>query len=145
MRWSDVVPRSWRLGDLAGGTLAADADALTAAIDALIENAVKHRPSQRTRPSPRARSRRGTLEIQVADGGRASRRGRLQRIFTASPARTGAQRARRRRRPGSRDRRRGRQGADANRRMVILCARSLARPARSDMAVSYQVPSPRLP
>jgi signal transduction histidine kinase len=41
MRWSDVAPRAWRLGPLAPGRLQVDPDRLRAALDALIENAVK--------------------------------------------------------------------------------------------------------
>jgi signal transduction histidine kinase len=42
MRWSEVVPRSWTLGELARGTVAADSEALRNALDALLENAVKY-------------------------------------------------------------------------------------------------------
>jgi signal transduction histidine kinase len=41
MRWSEVVPRGWTLGQIGPGTLRADPDALRIALDALIENAVK--------------------------------------------------------------------------------------------------------
>jgi signal transduction histidine kinase len=42
MRWSDVTPRAWRLGPLARGTLLVDPDRLRAALDALVENAIKY-------------------------------------------------------------------------------------------------------
>src|SRR2546423_10196229 len=42
MRWSEVQPRSWRLGELAPGMLLADAESLRIALDALLENAVKY-------------------------------------------------------------------------------------------------------
>jgi signal transduction histidine kinase len=42
MRWSELAPRAWRLGPLATGTLRADPERLRAALDALIENAVKY-------------------------------------------------------------------------------------------------------
>jgi signal transduction histidine kinase len=42
MRWSETAPRVWRLGELAGGRLRADPEALRIAVDALIENAVNH-------------------------------------------------------------------------------------------------------
>src|SRR5919204_1524797 len=42
MRWSEVQPRSWRLGQLAPGMLVADAESLRIALDALLENAVKY-------------------------------------------------------------------------------------------------------
>jgi signal transduction histidine kinase len=42
LRWSELGPRAWRLGDLASGTLVADREALRVALDALLENAVKY-------------------------------------------------------------------------------------------------------
>jgi signal transduction histidine kinase len=41
MRWSEVARRAWRLGSLAPGRLLVDPDRLRAALDALLENAVK--------------------------------------------------------------------------------------------------------
>jgi signal transduction histidine kinase len=41
MRWSEVAPRAWRLGPLVAGHLRVDPDRLRAALDALLENAVK--------------------------------------------------------------------------------------------------------
>jgi two-component system, OmpR family, sensor kinase len=67
-RWSDVTPRSWRLGPLAAGTVLADEEALRTALDALVENAVKY-----TGPSEwielRATAAGGELVIEVRDGG----------------------------------------------------------------------------
>src|SRR6266545_1555299 len=42
MRWSEVAPRGWRLGRLAVGKLEVDPEGLRAALDALLENAVKY-------------------------------------------------------------------------------------------------------
>jgi signal transduction histidine kinase len=42
MRWAEVAPRRWRLGELAGGAVFADAEQLRIALDALLENAVKY-------------------------------------------------------------------------------------------------------
>jgi signal transduction histidine kinase len=42
VRWSEVAPRIWRLGDVPAGTLLADPHALRIALDALLENAVAH-------------------------------------------------------------------------------------------------------
>jgi signal transduction histidine kinase len=42
VRWSEVAPRVWRLGDVPAGTLHADPHALRIALDALLENAVGH-------------------------------------------------------------------------------------------------------
>ena len=41
-RWQGTAGRDWRMAGLAPGTVAADADQLTLALDALIENAVQH-------------------------------------------------------------------------------------------------------
>jgi signal transduction histidine kinase len=42
MRWSEVAPRAWQLGDLAPGIVAVDLEGLRCALDALLENAVKY-------------------------------------------------------------------------------------------------------
>jgi len=42
MRWSEVAARTWRLGPVSDGTLTADPDQLRAALDALLENAIKY-------------------------------------------------------------------------------------------------------
>jgi signal transduction histidine kinase len=42
MRWAEVAPRVWRVGELPGGTIRVDGDALRIALDALVENAVAH-------------------------------------------------------------------------------------------------------
>jgi signal transduction histidine kinase len=42
MRWSEVAPRAWRLGQLDAGTVAVDPDRLRAALDVLVENAIKY-------------------------------------------------------------------------------------------------------
>ena len=47
MRWSEVAPRAWRLGPLAPGPLRVDPDRLRAALDALLENAVKYTAAER--------------------------------------------------------------------------------------------------
>jgi signal transduction histidine kinase len=68
MRWSEVAPRAWRVGQLAGGRLSANPDALRIALDALIENAVHH-----TDPGDvievRSRSAGPDVVIDVADTG----------------------------------------------------------------------------
>ncbi len=46
MRWAEVAPRTWRLGPLARGTVAVDPDRLRAALDALVENAIKYTPHE---------------------------------------------------------------------------------------------------
>src|SRR5205823_14805938 len=94
VRWSGIVPRSWRLGDVAAGTLRADAEALRIALDALLENAVKYtEPADAIELSARRLST--GLVIDVADEGQGLPPGESQRIFErfarADPARSRAQ------------------------------------------------------
>jgi signal transduction histidine kinase len=80
MRFAEVAPRRWRLGELAAGTLTADAEQLRIALDALLENAVKH-----TEPGEvvelRSRVVEGGVAIEVADGGGGIAHDALGRIF----------------------------------------------------------------
>ena len=80
MRFAEVAPRRWRLGELARGTLTADAEQLRIALDALLENAVKH-----TEPGEvvelRSRAVGGGVAIEVADGGGGIPHAALGRIF----------------------------------------------------------------
>jgi signal transduction histidine kinase len=68
MRWSEVAPRSWRLGSLASGTVRADHEALRAMLDALLENAVKY-SDDGDRIDVRSWSAGETLVIEVEDSG----------------------------------------------------------------------------
>ena len=80
MRWSEVAPRIWRLGELADGTVHADPEALRIALDALLENAVKYTD----RPDAielSASARAGELVIDVADEGSGVPAEALERIF----------------------------------------------------------------
>jgi signal transduction histidine kinase len=94
MRWSEVAPRAWKLGALVAGTLAVDPEGLRAALDALLENAVKYTESGDT---IELRSRASGLDvvIEVADGGEGVPRDALAHIFErfarADAARTRAQ------------------------------------------------------
>jgi signal transduction histidine kinase len=90
MRWSEVADRAWRLGPVSAGTLRADPEAVRAALDALLDNAVKHTSP----PAPielRSRSVGDSLEIEVADAGPGIPEDALGRIFDrfgrADPAR----------------------------------------------------------
>jgi signal transduction histidine kinase len=80
MRWSEVVPRAWRLGELAEGTLQADPDALRAALDALIENAVEH-THEAAVIEVRSRAADAEVAIEVADEGSGIPPGALEHIF----------------------------------------------------------------
>jgi signal transduction histidine kinase len=80
LRWSEVVPRAWRLGGLEPGTLLADPDALRISLDALLENAVKHtQPADAICLSCRAEGH--DLVIEVADEGAGIPPDALARIF----------------------------------------------------------------
>jgi signal transduction histidine kinase len=68
MRWSEVAPRAWRLGSITPGWLQADEEALRAALDALLENAVKY--TEEHEPIELAAVGLGAdLVIDVTDGG----------------------------------------------------------------------------
>jgi signal transduction histidine kinase len=80
MRWSEVAPRAWRLGSLTG-CVAADPERLRAALDALLENAVKYTP-ERAAIELRARcDGSGHVVIEVEDEGCGVPREALERIF----------------------------------------------------------------
>ena len=80
LRWSEVVPRAWRLGGLEPGTLLADPEALRISLDALLENAVKHtEPADAICLSCRAEG--GDLVIEVEDEGAGIPPDALERIF----------------------------------------------------------------
>src|ERR1700744_426255 len=81
MRWSDLAPRAWRLGPLAAGRLRVDADRLRAALDALLENAVKY-SSAGAAIELRARAcEHGEVLIDVEDEGCGVPPEALSRIF----------------------------------------------------------------
>ena len=91
LRWSEVAPRTWRLGMLARGTLRADPEQLRIALDALLENAVKYsEPGDRIELSSRATGNK--VAIEVADAGIGVPDEAHSRIFErfarADPART---------------------------------------------------------
>jgi signal transduction histidine kinase len=94
MRWSEVQPRSWRLGELAPGWLLADAESLRIALDALLENAVKH-TDDGDWIELRSHAKGGAVVIEVEDDGCGVPADALERIFErfarADPARTRAQ------------------------------------------------------
>jgi signal transduction histidine kinase len=80
MRWAEVAPRVWRVGDLAPATLDADPDALRIALDSLIENAVEH-----TQPDDvievRSHLDGNIAVVQVADSGSGIPEEALGKIF----------------------------------------------------------------
>jgi len=81
IRWSEVAPRAWRLGPLATGRLQVDCDRLRAALDALLENAVKY-TQEHDAIELRARARGpAAIVIEVSDEGCGVPTEALQRIF----------------------------------------------------------------
>jgi signal transduction histidine kinase len=91
MRWAEIAPRVWRVGDLARGTIRTAQDALRIALDALIENAVAH-TDETDAIELRTRSNNGQVAIDVADEGCGIPREALDKIFErfarADPSRT---------------------------------------------------------
>lgn len=94
MRWSELSPRAWRLGELPAGTLIADPEALRTALDALLENAVKYSERGAT-IELRGVRRDGSVAIEIQDNGLGIPAEALHRIFErfarADVARTRAQ------------------------------------------------------
>jgi signal transduction histidine kinase len=80
MRWSDVAPRRWELGPIAAGTVWGDPEAVRNALDALLENAVKHTDASAA-VEIRAHSEATSLVIEVADEGPGLPEDALDRIF----------------------------------------------------------------
>jgi signal transduction histidine kinase len=79
-RWSHI-PRRWSVGTLEEAWVQGDADRLTLAIDALIENAVDHtEPDDRIELS--ARGDGDQVVLAVADGGSGIPAGEVDRIFS---------------------------------------------------------------
>ena len=68
MRWSEVAPRAWQLGELASGTLAVDPEALRCALDALLENAVKY-TERGDAIELRSHAEGDDVVVDVGDGG----------------------------------------------------------------------------
>jgi signal transduction histidine kinase len=94
LRWTAAAPRPWRLGSLPTGTLRADPETLRNAIDALLENAVKHTETADA-VELSADARDGDIAISVSDQGCGIPPGALDRIFErfaqADAARTRAE------------------------------------------------------
>jgi signal transduction histidine kinase len=81
MRWSEVAPRAWRLGPLAVGRLCVDAERLRAALDALLENAVKYSQRNATIELRARPVDPGGVVIEVQDEGCGVPDEALRRIF----------------------------------------------------------------
>jgi signal transduction histidine kinase len=81
MRWSEVAPRAWRLGPLVSATLLVDPDRLRAALDALLENAVKYTTEHDAIELRARRVAPCELLIEVEDEGCGVDEEALARIF----------------------------------------------------------------
>jgi signal transduction histidine kinase len=81
MRWSEVAPRAWRLGELAPGRLLADPERLRAALDALLENAAKYSGPHAAIELSARREAGGWVLIEVRDEGHGVPVDALPRIF----------------------------------------------------------------
>jgi signal transduction histidine kinase len=92
MRWSEVAPRAWHLGQLPSGRLLVDPERLRAALDALLENAVKYTHEHEAIELRAHADGASRLLIEVEDEGCGVPKEALQRIFDrfarADPART---------------------------------------------------------
>jgi signal transduction histidine kinase len=80
LRWSQVAPRAWRLGEVPAGTLRADPHRLRTAIDALLENALHHTTSS-DRIELGARELDGVIAIDIGDTGPGISTEQLDRVF----------------------------------------------------------------
>jgi signal transduction histidine kinase len=81
MRWSEVAHRTWRLGPLARVTLSVDPDRLRAALDALLENAIKYTDERDAIELRARRAGPGQVLIEVEDEGCGVQEDALARIF----------------------------------------------------------------
>ena len=79
-RWRSTADRDWRLGDLPPGTISVDADQLTLALDALIENAVQH-TEEGGMIVIGAVAERGALRIRIGDSGDGIPEDARRRVF----------------------------------------------------------------
>ena len=81
MRWSEVAHRTWRLGPLAQVTLLVDPDRLRAALDALLENAIKYTGERDAIELRARRAGPSHVVIEVEDEGSGVQEDALERIF----------------------------------------------------------------
>jgi signal transduction histidine kinase len=93
MRWAEVAPRAWRLGEILDVTLQADETWLRAALDALLENAVQYTDAHALIELS-ARGEENVVVISIADEGLGISEESLLRVFERF-ARSDASRSRR--------------------------------------------------
>jgi signal transduction histidine kinase len=80
MRWSEIAPRRWRLGECAAAVVLADREGLRIALDALLENAVKYTDDGDV-IEVRERRIGSLVAIEVQDEGCGIPAAALERIF----------------------------------------------------------------
>jgi signal transduction histidine kinase len=92
MRWVDIAPRSWHLGSIPAGRIEVDPDRIRTALDALLENAVKHTEDHAMIELRAHQCGEGRLILEVADEGHGVPADALEHIFArfarADPARS---------------------------------------------------------
>ena len=81
VRWTEVAPRAWRLGPLVAGCATVDVERLRAALDALLENAVKFTGQQAAIELRSHYDGAGQVVIEVEDEGCGVPADALHRIF----------------------------------------------------------------
>jgi signal transduction histidine kinase len=81
MRWSEVAPRAWRLGQLAPVRVLVDPDRLRTALDALLENAIKYTDARAAIELRARRTGPSEVQIEVEDEGSGIPDEALARIF----------------------------------------------------------------
>ncbi|HET9719518.1 MAG TPA: ATP-binding protein [Solirubrobacteraceae bacterium] len=81
IRWIDIAPRSWRLGPVPPSRVGVDPERIRTALDALLENAVKHTEDHATIELRARESWDGRLILEVADDGHGVPADALEQIF----------------------------------------------------------------
>ena len=91
VRWVDIAPRTWRLGSMPEGRVRIDPDRIRTALDAFLENAVKHTRDHDLIELRAGLTWDGLLILEVEDGGEGVPEEALGKIFQrfarADPAR----------------------------------------------------------
>jgi signal transduction histidine kinase len=80
-RWQSAAQRRWRLGELDGATVRADPERLGLAVDALLENAIRHTSENDVILMSVIRGEGGTVRIVVGDTGSGIAAGELAHVF----------------------------------------------------------------
>ncbi len=91
VRWVDIAARTWRLGSIPEGRIRVDPDRIRTALDALLENAVKHTGERDVIELRAVLTWEGRLRLEVTDHGEGVPEEALGQIFArfarADPAR----------------------------------------------------------